>query len=450
MTRSWISDHSPQGTVAHAVVQAFFEAWLEYRHRVRRPVPRYVERAFRAFLGCGDRAHGVTTLACPAGHFTREVPGRCKGRGFCECCLARRQLKLGRHLLERVIGNVSVQHAVLCFPPQLRCTLGYDPDLVTGGFAALANAMFEYQRRVAVELFGVPQDRVHPGCVAVNHRVSANLGANHHFHGIFPDGVFVEVEPGARLEFRRLPAPSEEDVAGVAHRACLIFCEVLKARGFWEPGSMSVDVVEGTLKLPGRDASPVRFFGQAARDSEGGVAPLDGAYAFHLFLGNAIELEERPQLEHLVNYILAPPFKDDQLEWDGEGRIVLRLKRERHDGTVCVEFTPFEFLDRLADLVPRPNANALRYYGIYAPRARLRSLAVAVHVVDAKAVTRCPICFRRLRVVRGPKAHGRTTGWTPPDTPSVVNQGGGGRWGEYQRTADQERSLGSRNLMRPI
>jgi len=77
----------------------------------------------------------------------------------------------------------------------------------------------------------------------------------------------------------------------------------------------------------------VKFFGQAAKDAEGGTAPRDGAYAFHLFVGNALELEERPQLVQLVNYILAPPVRDSQFSVNAAGNAVIRLKRERHDGT---------------------------------------------------------------------------------------------------------------------
>jgi hypothetical protein len=336
-----------------------------------------------------------------------------------------RQRELGQRLIKRVIGNVPVRHAVLCFPPALRYVIGYDKALLNGGFATLAEAMFNHQRRRAAELFGVPWERVHPGCAEVAHRASANLDTNHHVHGIFPDGVFIEREDGT-LEFCRLPPASEDELAAIAHDACVAFCAVLKRRGFWEPTSTSSDAVEGLLTLPKRPGRPTKFFGQAAKDAEGGVAPHGGAYAFHLFVGNAIEVEERPQLQQLVNYILAPPFYDHQLSLDPQGNIVLQLKRARHDGTTHVVFKPFEFLDRLAELIPRPNANTVRYYGIYAPRARLRKRAIALRVgeagpgapVTAGAMV-CPICGRRLRVVAEVKGSRGTTEAVPPDTPDI-------------------------------
>jgi len=419
MTRPCIPAYLPYGTVLWTFIQLHFDAWLIYRRRNKRRVTRYVRNAFRNFLRCGDPEQGFTILACPAQHYSRYIPYRCKGRGFCVRCLLIRQRELGQRLINRIIGNVPVRHAVFCFPPALRYVLGYDKVLLDGGFATLAAAMFNHQRRVAVELFGVRKERVHSGCAEVAHRASATLVTNHHVHGIFPDGVFIEREDGT-LEFRRLPRPSQAEVAAIAHEACVAFCAVLKRRGFWETTAASADTVEGLLTLPKRPTKPTKFFGQAAKDAEGGVAPIDGAYAFHLFVGNAIEVEERTQLQHVVDYILGPPFYDHQLSVNAEGSMVLELKRARHDGTTQVVLTPFELLDRLAELIPRPNANTVRYYGVYAPRARLRKQAIALRIGDpgparvTAGARLCPICGKPLRVVADVRAKPDAV---PPDTP---------------------------------
>ena len=424
MTHPFVPSHAPYGTVLWAFVQLYFERWLIYRKRLGRYVPRYVRTAFRNFLRCGNPEHGFTILSCPSKHFSRYVAFRCKGRGFCIYCLLIRQRELGQRLINRVIGNVPVRHVVLCFPPALRFIIGYDKALLDGGFSTLAQAMFNHQRRVAVELFDVAWKRVHPGCAEVAHRASANLDTNHHVHGIFPDGVFIERDDGT-LEFRRLPRPNTSDIAAIAHEACVAFCAVLKRRGFWQTTASYIDMVEGLLTLPKQPAKPTKFFGQAAKDSEGGVAPINGAYAFHLLVGNAIEVEERPQLHHLVDYILAPPFLDHQVSVDGEGNIVLELKRARHNGTTHVAFKWFEFLDRLAELVPRPNANTVRYYGVYAPRSRLRKQAIALRVGDPGPARVpagpevCPLCGKALRVTGEVKGSRGTPDAVPPDTPET-------------------------------
>jgi hypothetical protein len=346
-----------------------------------------------------------------------------------------RQRELGSRLIDEVIGNVPIIHAVFCFPPSLRCTVGYDARLISGGFRALVDSMFEYQRRKAADLFGIPMNRIHAGGVALHHPASANLKPNDHFHGLFPDGVFIEAESGSGLEFRRLPAASEEEVAGIAHRASLAFCKVLKACGFWEATTTTSDAIEGVLKLPRTSPSPAKFFGEAARYGEGGTESREGAYPFHLFVSKAVELEHRQQLKDLVNYVLAPSFRDDQVRWDGGGTVEFRFKRERHDGSGSEVMEAFEFLDRIAELVPRPNSNSVRYFGIYGARAWLRKEALAIRLEASGPVERqveskvCSVCGAKLRVIYA----GRLS-TIPPDTPQASIPGGGGGGGP---SADQ-------------
>ena len=435
-----VPSHAPQGTAVLAVVQAHFEAWLVFRRNDGRPIPKYVERAFWRYLECGDPAAGYTVFGCDEDDYSRSFARCCRGRGFCCFCLTYRQRERGRHLMESVIGAIPVRQWVECFPPALRYVLCYDNRLLRAGFAALAQAVFEFQVGQAVELWEVGDDAIHPAGVLVHHRASATLEANHHFHGIFVDGVFVEV--GGQVEFRQLPGPTDEQVAGVAFEACLKFCEALSGLGFWVTTGRSSGTIEGILSLPNGAPCRAKFFGQAARDADGGVAPQEGAYAFHVYVGPSVRADGGPQLERLVHYILAPPFRDEQVTVNREGKVQLRLKRPRHDGTTLVTLTPYEFLDRLADLVPRPNLNTVRYFGAYAPRTPVRKRVVAVAMTrpspargkdepdrcqDAAAVTgslECPLCRRILRFIRTVRPRGRRRRdhrGVPPDIPTGPN-----------------------------
>jgi hypothetical protein len=53
------------------------------------------------------------------------------------------------------------------------------------------------------------------------------------------------------------------------------------------------------------------------------------------------------------------------------------MKRAWHDGTRELVFEPLEFLERLAALTPRPEANLLLCHGLLAARARWRKRVVA-------------------------------------------------------------------------
>ncbi len=52
---------------------------------------------------------------------------------------------------------------------------------------------------------------------------------------------------------------------------------------------------------------------------------------------------------------------------------MLQLKSPYKDGTTPILMSPLEFMQRLAALVPRPRLNLIRFHGVLAPNAKLRS-----------------------------------------------------------------------------
>ncbi|MFN7134910.1 MAG: transposase, partial [Myxococcales bacterium] len=59
-----------------------------------------------------------------------------------------------------------------------------------------------------------------------------------------------------------------------------------------------------------------------------------------------------------------------------EGSVLYGLKKARADGVATVQFTPMQFLARLAALVPPPRSHLLGYHGVFAPNARWRKAVV--------------------------------------------------------------------------
>ncbi len=67
------------------------------------------------------------------------------------------------------------------------------------------------------------------------------------------------------------------------------------------------------------------------------------------------------------------------------GQVQLELKTPWRDGTAHLVLSPLEFLQRLAALVPRPRLHLIRYHGVLAPNARLRTRVVEVRAIrDAR------------------------------------------------------------------
>jgi hypothetical protein len=54
----------------------------------------------------------------------------------------------------------------------------------------------------------------------------------------------------------------------------------------------------------------------------------------------------------------------------------LRFKRSFSDWTEAVVFTPFELIERLLRLIPRPRKHTIRFHGILAPAAGYRAQVV--------------------------------------------------------------------------
>jgi hypothetical protein len=427
------------------IVAKFYEAWLSHRDAIGRPVSKLIRREFERFSRCGNPAFGYAALGCMSCGFQLGVAASCKGSAWCPYCLSRRQAKHTTHLVDGIFGSVPVRHWVLCLPPRLRYTIGYNPGVLSATVNAFARSIRRYLRwKAKRELKLESVDLSHSGAVSFIHRCSANVDTNVHFHCLVPDGVFIQRD-GGPVEFHALSRPTDQEIEQVALRTCRLVCAALERRGFWSWSGdrSSTTTIEGVLRFGDRKARPAKFFPQAARHGEGGVAPRNGAYAFHVNADHLVEAGDRRSLMELVEYVLAPPLADAQLSFD-EGNIVIRMKRPRHDQSVVDVVEPLTFLDRLAALVSRARSNAIRYHGIYGSNARLRAAvvpwpAVGTRVADdtpadaplameakAHAVYRakhhaptrrmCPECATRLiltQVVTRRFMY-RKPGWEPP------------------------------------
>src|SRR5262249_15219180 len=87
--------------------------------------------------------------------------------------------------------------------------------------------------------------------------------------------------------------------------------------------------------------------------------------------------DQRAGLEHLCRYIPWPAIANERLQRNRAGQVVLQLKSSYKDGTTHIVMEPLEFMERLAALAPRPRLHLIRFHGVLAPNAKLRSKIVA-------------------------------------------------------------------------
>jgi hypothetical protein len=85
----------------------------------------------------------------------------------------------------------------------------------------------------------------------------------------------------------------------------------------------------------------------------------------------------------LCRYITRPAIANERLTLNRAGDVVLQLKSPYHDGTTHVVMSPLELMQRLATLVPRPRLHLIRFHGVLAPNAKLRSAIIPSAPVNA-------------------------------------------------------------------
>jgi hypothetical protein len=216
---------------------------------------------------------------------------------------------------------------------------------------------------------GAPRPRL--GGISFLHRFGSALNHHVHLHACVTDGVFVPAAAEAGLDAPPtfLPARpvASADLAALTERVRRRVIRWFRRMGLldaaaaadmlgWENSGFSVDA---SVRITLLDRDVPSYF---------------------------------RSLEHLLRYCARPPFALERLSvirgedgriacvryvlprhkaanWVGRGR---GRKSTRPGASGVVELSPFEFLDRLADLVPPPRKHRHRYHGVFAPNHKLR------------------------------------------------------------------------------
>ncbi|NWG14819.1 MAG: transposase, partial [Acidobacteria bacterium] len=378
----------PEESVLYGVVAGHLETFLARQRERGRVVPRFVERELRAFLDCGVLARGFLRVHCDACRLDRVVPFSCKCRGFCPSCAGRHMVDTAAHLVDRVFPEAPVRQWVLSVPFAFRYRLAYDPSLVRDVLQIFVRSIFASMRRRS----GIPASnrQARCGAVAFIQRFSDALNLDPHFHVLALDGIYVVDGRGEPL-FRRVPPPSDAEVARVADRLHRRVAKLMEKRGL---GPQADPDEADTLRrdepllaelysaaVSGRVATGPRTGRRIARvgdevDPANGVLPSGPCCAsvagFSVHAGVCVPPRDRLRLERLARYAGRPPLATGRLSLLPDGRLLYRLKRRWRDGTTHVIYEPLELIERLAALVPPPRFNITRYYGVLAPAAAFR------------------------------------------------------------------------------
>jgi hypothetical protein len=367
----------PEKTLLHQVVCEELESFLaaaRERSEHGRGLPAFVERELRAYLDCGILARGFARVRCPDCGFERLVAFSCKAH-VCPSCATRRMEDGSDHLVRNVLPPVPVRQWVFSLPRRVRFLAARYPVLASRLLDVFTRAVFDWQKRSARRL-GASEPRT--GGVTAIQRFGGALNLNVHFHTLIPDGVFL-AEGDGPAHFFPVPQPRDEDVAAILVRIVRRTAKVIV--GFDEDLDSEADALAAlqAAEVERRQRYPEPFE-QTRRG-----AFLDG---FSLHAGVRIHANDRNGRERLCRYILRPPLALHRLSRGDDGGLLYRMKRPRH-GSSWLALTPDELLAKLATLVPPPRVHGLRYHGVFAPHARLRS-RVAPEPVSQPAAPQLP------------------------------------------------------------
>lgn len=334
-------------------------------------LPRFVARDFQRYLECGVLAHGFSRLVCSGCKEEVLVAYSCKGRGVCCSCNARRAHDTAIHVTHRVLPRTPHRQWTLSFPIQLRYLLARDSALLSEVLGIFMRALFNFQRKAARRL-GIK--RPHVGALAFLQRFGSALQLTPHFHILLPEAVFEEVsgaEPAVRAWLLR--GPDDAEVTTLLRTVALRVVKLLRKRGKLD----EAEPCEGALDfLRARATRQQRLpLGEERRlpRQRRRCAFLDG---FSLHADTWVHENNREGLERLANYGARGPLSLERLSQLPDGRLAYRMKRPSASGATSLEFTPVGFLRRVAALIPPPRVNLVRFFGVLAPNARLRSLVV--------------------------------------------------------------------------
>ena len=306
----------------------------------------------------------------------------CKGRGVCPSCNGRHMAQTAAHLADHVIPPVPVRQWVISVPKRLRGMLADRPAAVT----ALTKIFLAEIERLLCATAGGASDPVTPasarprlGGISFLHRFGSALNHHVHLHACVTDGVFVPAaaEAGCDAPPAFLPARpiTPANLAALTER---VRRRVIR----WFRRSRLLDAAAAADMLAWENSG-------FSVDASVRIALIDRDVPSYF-----------QSLEHLLRYCARPPFALERLfvtrdargritrvryvlprhkaaNWVGPGR---GRKSTRPGANGVVELSPFEFLDRLADLVPPPRKHRHRYHGVFAPNHRLRKAVTALAI----------------------------------------------------------------------
>jgi hypothetical protein len=385
----------PEQTPLYQLVRAHYETFAAAVEAQGASLPRFVQDEFDAYLDCGILAHGFLRLTCDTCARDTLVAFSCKRRGICPSCGTRRMAETAADLVDNILPRVPVRQWVLSFPIPLRSLFAVYPELLTPVLRILHRAIHTHLIKQAT----VKRDEAASGAITLIQRFGIAANLNTHLHALVLDGVYQTGEAEGAPVFIEACAPSHEQVQTLLDKIIRRILKLLTRLGHLIEEDGVTYLARSESLDPHDVMAPLQAAASTWRIAAGPragrkVLTLVGGNAgerreprpsrelcanhqgFSLHAGVHLDANDRRGIEQLCRYITRPAISNERLAINREGNVVLKLKTAWRNGTTHIVLTPMEFMQRLAALVPRPRLHLIRFHGVLAPNAKLRSQVV--------------------------------------------------------------------------
>jgi Putative transposase/Transposase zinc-binding domain len=346
-------------------------------------LPEFVKKELYGYLDCGLLCRGAVRVFCPTCNRSLVVALSCKGRGVCPSCGGRRMADTATHLVDRVIPDVAVRQYVLSLPHKYRFTIAKDRQLVKAALGIFIGVVFTFLKKAAQAL-GLSDPR--PGSVTAIQNFADGALWNLHFHSLVLQGVYHRPHKDQPPVFVPLPPPAQEDVAHMTLSIKEQVVCLLRRRGLLPKDPDCADPETSLWErlcaaaVDSRIATGPKAGWRIARLHSRPVLLPPGprhlcadADGFNLHAHTHVGAGHREALERLCKYILRPALCNERLSFSSKGEVIVSLKRTWSDGTRALVFSPLEFVEKVATLVPRPRAHLVIYHGVLSSHSSWRS-----------------------------------------------------------------------------
>jgi Putative transposase/Transposase zinc-binding domain len=323
----------PEKTVLFQVIKKHYKTWNK---NAKDPIPSYIDKEFKKYLGCGILAKGFACAHCEGCNKDFLIAFSCKGRGICPSCNTRTMVETATNLVENLIPSVPNRQWVISFPLRIRHYLQTQTILQE----VLRIVIDEIKKKLII----CSPDASNPqiGAVSFIQNFGNSLNVHPHFHIVAADGIF-SVD-GADLKFYDT-CLTPDDIADTQDAIKKRVLKFFHRRGWFDKETMEKML---TYENSG----------------------------FSLNAKVLVPSWDREGLERLMRYCARPPFASENLRMHGS-LLVYRFPKMAHTGQTCIQLTPLDFIEKIVALIPPPHRHRRHYHGVFAPSSPLRQKVAA-------------------------------------------------------------------------